>query len=790
MSNTLIEKRSLDQIEWPKLLSFLQKEAQTPLGREAAIALNPENDIDGAKKRLQETSEMRGLLESGERPPLSDVIDILPFVQAAKRRSLLDPEELTAIRNTLETGKSLQKFILSSRATIPALMEIADQILPFDQLLDLLNKTITPQGKISDYASPDLGLIRSEIQELSQSIHDKLEYFLKANFPEEYFQDDFITLRENRLVLPLKANMKGKFKGIIHDTSNTGQTYFIEPEEVVEMNNQLKITIREERKEIEKILSEVSSLIAEDEARIKSLIKAIQKIDLIYARVLLSNKLKGSPPHLSQSHGGISWLEARHPLMVLLDQEVVPNDLILESPACSMIITGPNAGGKTVAMKTIGLLSAMSQAGIFPPVAKDSSLPFFKKILVDLGDQQSLEAKLSTFSAHLKNLSEILKDANKESLVLIDEILIGTDAFEGEALAQSILEELVEKRATTIVTTHYPKLKKLPLEREDFCNASMQIDPDSGRPTYQMVSGIPGRSSALKIALEMGIPEGVVNRAKEHLGKEHQSLDRALQELEEEKRKCFSMQKELAKEKSLILQKENELSSEIALLKKEKKTKLLEEYDKWKKTLATTSRTLRELASSLGVKKSGEVSRKIKRIKKDVEAIIPDLEVPEETDWSKIKKGALIRFIENSQEGTLEEGPNRKGLLKVTLGSMTFEVDSNEIELIHRKEKKHLAQTRASSPERNYDEEIVIQTESNTCDLRGLRLDEALSQTTSFLDQASLSGDSPIVIIHGHGTARLKEGVRKYLKDSPYPAFFRPGREGEGGDGVTIVWID
>ncbi len=774
-------------LEWSKLLGVLAQSSTTPMGKRKALAITKPTDISRSRSSLQQTLEATKLLyDKSWQPNFNDIADIVELLQQIKKGGHLDRQTLYEVYVTLNSADYLVGSFDKTLKHGSVLAQIITRFRPLDELLTTFRGVFDARGMIRDDATPVLQDLRSRLDELNRMIHEKLTSLLKRRFPEEYFQDDYITIREDRLVLPMKANMKGKFRGIIHGASNTGQTYFIEPEEVVQANNDFKVLCQEERQEVENILKHCSDVLRSYDDDIIKNMEVVSDLDLLVAKAKLSMTLKGSMPELTDKNQDYILRKARHPLLCLLGQRVVASDILIPKDCYCLVISGPNAGGKTVTLKTIGLNTLLAANGILPAVAEGSCLPCCDKLLVDIGDKQSLESGLSTFSAHLQALADITKHATSASLVLLDEVVTGTNALEGSALAQALLETLVRKKVKTVVTTHYPNLKRLALSNQGFKNASMETDSSKGSPTYRLIHGVSGSSHAIEVARLSGIDAKIIDRAGELLGSAQQDLNA----IEDEKRIWENKQQELDKKQQQLATLEKDLRRNLASLEEKSAAELSSEYTQFKKDLAEARRRLREILPSLRREKSLGLKRTIdgvaKKAVESVEKIIPA------TESKPPKVGDHVRLLETEQLGVVSRGVNRQGILEATIGSVRMQLHQDEVEVAAEPQPKQ-AQMKEYRKKAATDEVVEVpltqQSHENTIDLRGRSLEDALVILEKFLDRSTLHGPDNLIVIHGHGSNRLKTGLRDYLGDSPYPLHFRSGREGEGGSGVTVILL-
>jgi DNA mismatch repair protein MutS2 len=688
LNSNLDQKIHEDFLEWSKVIDHLYSLTVTPMGKTLAVALRPFERLADAELSLQESAELLQLLKENRlKVHFSDIVDCEPLLRKTDKGGTLSKEDLRPLLISLKSSDALIQELSIFSSAAPHLEPYLRAYKNIDEVVMMLEEIIDARGEIRDSASPELQTIRIKIRELNVNIHGRLKTLLTQQFSEELFQDDYITVREDRLVLPLKANMRGKIKGIIHGSSNTGQTYFIEPEEVIQSNNEFKMACQQEQEEIEKILRNVSKVIHDYKKEISQNLQIIAKLDLMLGKAKLSLKLNGTLPKLNLIDKEFYLKAARHPLMALFTpsantKTVVPNDLSMPATCCCLMISGPNAGGKTVALKTLGLNSLLASAGILPAVGSGSSLPFCDQILVDMGDHQSIEEGLSTFSAHLKTLQRILKLATPQSLVLLDEIFSGTNAEEGSALAQAFLEELVTHRIKTVVSTHYQNLKGLPLDHQHFMNASVELDGKNGRPTYHLVYGVAGKSNAIKLAKESGIPNRVIDRALALLGPGRQRLENLENEVEKERQLLRTQQLQLTEKTNQLAQLEKELKAKLQAVADNQIEEIIADHLKLKEALAEARRRLREITPSLQAAKALSLQKTLDRISETASHVHQQLPVAQQQ--RPLKEGDEVKILQSGQIGKLLQTTNRHGQIEISIGMLRMKLHEDEVQLIEK----------------------------------------------------------------------------------------------------------
>jgi len=777
----------LGLLEWPELCGQLAGYALSSKGAALCKSLVPcISELEAARQRSL-TSEMvlfygkHGLL------PIGESGDMEPLLLRAQRGERLLGKELTQVSEFLGSVAGVRKALLREQESYPGLWGIAQALDDLAGLREAIEGAIDKEGSVTDQASPRLRLLRREARQRREAVIRRMEDFLRRQEASGFLQDSYYTLRENRFVLPVRADARSRLGGIVHDISSSGATCFLEPPWLVELNNNLKVAELEVEKEVERILSSLSSSVGLAAETLRVDLEVLARLDMIQAKARLSCALGGCEP--VRSHQGEVVLRGlRHPLLVLRGKDVVVNDLVMGPQEQVVVISGPNAGGKTVLLKALGLAALMAKAGLHIAADPGSKLPFFSKIFADIGDQQDIQQDFSTFSAHMRNLKEILQSASHGSLVLVDELAGSTDPQEGAALALAILERLMEKGALVVATTHYPQLKAWAQARPGALNAAMEFDWERLTPTYRLRQGLPGQSSALEIARKMELPEEVLEPALKRLKGDEIRLEALLRELqqqrnwlEEERSKAAAARmrlEELACNQELLVQS----------LREEKESFLREKRKRLSSEIQEAREKIRDILACL----SGTPSRKkIQESRLELEELAAGLRDGVPLPLEKIlplgeaKPGDRVHVIPLGQEGILMDDPSSgKGRVRVLLGRMEVWVDTDSLGGVGstKSQERRAGQEPLSGKWRPPGAEIPAQL-----DLRGKRADEALEELAQYLDRALLGPRLEVRIIHGHGTGALKRAVRQWLSECSWISGFRPGSRGEGGDGVTMV---
>ena len=780
---------SLQQLEFPRIIEQLQQRLATPYGFRHLATINFSRHADVVREELQKSMEMLALLEGGYPPPISGFTDITPHLDKIKPvDAYLETDALLDIKYNLQSLIEVRLFFDQHRDEAPLLQKYAQRIHMHRDIIGQIEGTIDRSGEIFDNASPELRQVRIKIRTM-ESDHKKALVKIQKQYAD-YLQDGIVTLRDGRQVLGIQPNYVNKVNGIVHGTSSSGATIFVEPMETLKISNEIQNLRIRERVEIIKILKFLTGIIRQVRNVIYFSLENIAILDVILAKARLGNELEGSAPKITEA-AVLRIFNGRHPLLVLKTgrEKVVPLSVGLGENIQTLVITGPNAGGKTVAMKTVGLLVLMTQMGIPIPADPDSEIPLVDKILVDIGDRQSLEQDLSTFSAHVVRLKQIVEEAGDRTLVLLDEVGTGTDPKEGAALAIALLSELTDKKALTIATTHHGELKAFAHENQSVENASMEFDLQTLAPTYRLRVGVPGSSYAIEIARRYGFPENLILAAKTYIGEEKDrleelilSLESRLQIAEKERREAnIKLTKAEALqnlyERQLDDHKKNKAArkqeAEVAALK------ILQEAN------ALIEKTVQEIRESQGEKAvikhaRSTVQKQRTRLEKSLQ---PDLELPKPEE--PLQKGDRVWVDSLNDAGELLDDPEGKKKVRVLVGTVTLTVDRNGIRRSNKSPKKEKAARTITGAD-------VDATSGTTAvtpelDLRGLDQQDAIDETDRYLSQALESGWEEVRIVHGKGSGVLRVAINNYLSRDKRVESKRLGRWGEGDTGVTVV---
>lgn len=782
-----MDNKTLKRLEYHKIQEQLASCAGSPLGKERVMSLSPVDDLPTILRWQAETSEGRELLRLEPTAEIGGWKDIRGSLQKAGRGALLEPEDLVAVADTLTAGRVIKNFLNERQERYPLLNELALSLTSLPDLEQKIKKAILPGGGVADGASPELAQIRRKIVNTQVHVKDHLEHIIRSPNYQKYLQDPIVTVREGRYVVPVKIEYRAQVPGIVHDQSASGATLFVEPMAVVERNNELRRLQVAERQEILRILTDLSAGVSQNAEAIEMSLDALGELDFIMAKARYSQGLEAWAP-VMEGEAVMDIRQGRHPL---LKGEVVPVSLRLGDNFDTLVITGPNTGGKTVTLKTVGLLVLMAQSGLHIPADEGSRLGIFKQVFADIGDEQSIEQSLSTFSSHMTNIVDIVCKAGRDSLVLLDELGAGTDPTEGAALAQSVLEKLHASGAGTVATTHYSELKNFAYTRERVENASVEFDAETLRPTYRLLIGKPGRSNAFEIATRLGLPGELVERAREFLTVEQvqveelmHNLERAQQEAEAERQEAF----QLANEARLLKEKCEKMEYDLA----QKRESILSKAGEEARVLVKSARLEAETAvKELREKLSGEATRtresaiqeareRLKKLQHKVNRSVPEKTVAGDAP-KDLRPGEEVFLPKFNQRGYILGPPGQGGEVQVQVGILKMNVPLKDLRRVD-KPKQGGGQSEVAGMLLGKAREI-----STELDLRGQYADEALLQVEKYLDDAYLAGLSRVTLIHGKGTGSLRIAIHKELNGHRRVKSFRLGEHGEGGFGVTVV---
>lgn len=784
-----MESAVLSTLEYNKIRDMLAERAGSVMGKELIQELVPSNDVREVQERLTETAEAREIMNNVPSIPLGGIRDVRVTIKRAELGSILEPHELLAVASMLYAARRMKGFFADLPVEAPLLQLRADQIMVLRNIETIIESTVTEQGLIRDDASSELQKIRREIKQAQSRVKEKLDSILRSGEYQKYFQDALVTMRGDRYVIPIKQEFRHNFPGIVHDQSASGATLFIEPIAIVNLNNDIKQLMAAEKNEIERILTVVTGQIAKVSTIISENLAILAQMDFVFAKAKLSIDMRAVRPIIN-SQGYINLIQARHPLIPI--EQVVPTDVHLGRHFTTLLITGPNTGGKTVTLKTVGLFALMTQAGLFIPAAADSEMPVIGNIFADIGDEQSIEQSLSTFSGHMTNLVQILKKIQADDLVLIDEIGAGTDPSEGAALAMSILEYVHGIGAKTIATTHYSELKTFAYTRDGVENASVEFDVQTLRPTYRLLIGIPGSSNAFAISRRLGLSDSIIGRAKELINKEHADFEAVLHALEEQKRsytiradeltrleqemrrvkaKVTAEEQAIAEKRSTLLAKAQE---EAAALIRQARRDAEEVIDELKAQFSEHSGRERQQAIEAARRKLKASSSQVNDLDVTGQEKLPDLTADD------IAPGMTVYVVTLKQKGEVVAVNNND--VTVQLGAMKVTVPLSACRLLA---------GAGNPPEQPKTKHISNITRTGVVarqiDIRGMNIEEAEIVLSKYIDDAVLAGLNEILIIHGKGTGALRKGVKSYLDNHSHIKAIHIADLNEGGTGATVA---
>ena len=780
-----MRERTLKVLEYKKIINKVSEYVGSALGKAKLAELEPLTDPGLIREAQQVTTEAVRILAEGEPVPMGGVFDIRLSLKRVALNGILAVSEFLELGATMRASRLMKDFLDLELDGLEFLPEWGGRLGSFPALEREIERCFNFDGEVLDSASPKLHSIRSQIKTYQNRVREKLEGIIRSGENSKYLQELLVTMRNDRYVIPVKQEYRSLFPGIVHDQSGSGATLFIEPASVVELNNQLRICEAQEVEEIERILSELSGKIKGIADYLQISVEILARLDLAFAKARYSQMIHGVEPVFNRE-GIVNLYQARHPL---LTGKVIPVSVALGKNYDTLVITGPNTGGKTVTLKTVGLLALMAQSGLHIPADSGSELPIFEEIFCDIGDEQSIEQSLSTFSSHLTNIVEILKDLRgADCLVLLDELGAGTDPTEGAALAMSILTYLHENQVRSIATTHYSELKAFAYQTPGIENAAVEFDIETLRPTYHLLTGLPGSSQAFEIAQKLGLPDFLVAEARVYISAEIAKVENMLQEIENDRKKARDdrLLSEAARAKGESYQKQYE--TELAKLRKEKADLVRQAKIEAEEILINARREsenlLRRLREAPQAEKAQIVNEGRQKIGVELTKIREELAEPKvrrQTAPEKLQLGAKVRSVSLNQTGTILELNGETAL--VQLGIMKVNLAITELELVT-EEKVKVKRTPQKTGFTGFEAAEQITTEIS---LRGMTVDEALYELGKYLDQALLAGLNRFRVVHGKGTGVLRQAVWQYLKENSMIQSFQYAEQNEGGLGATVV---
>jgi DNA mismatch repair protein MutS2 len=793
-----MDSKTLNVLEYPKILGQLAGFCDFSASMDLARALEPTSSYELATARIAETTEARKLL-SMESAGVGAAHDIRPQADLAARGGVLDPHALLDVKSTLISCRDLKKSFEKRAEEYPRLTQIVLGLPDTHGLVDSITRILSDRGEILDSASPKLADIRRSLRVAQDRLMARLQKYVTDSKTVSMLQEPIITMRDGRYVIPLRAEFKGKIKSIIHDQSSSGATLFVEPLPVVEANNEIRELQLAQRDEERRILAQVSSLIGEHATELKYGVENLAALDLAFAKAKYADELKASEPIIHELKVAglkpsnlptLKLIEARHPL--LDPNNVVPIDIDPAPGTRAIVITGPNTGGKTVSLKTLGLLVVMAQSGLHIPAQSGSELPCFHSVWADIGDEQSIEQSLSTFSGHITNIIRIIKKIDHRSLVIFDELGSGTDPQEGAAIARAILSHLLDVGAMTLVATHYPELKTFAHGTDGVVNASLEFDIKTLRPTYKLTLGLPGRSNALLIAQKLGLPQAIIDSARAEINPLDLRADKLLDDIRKERNRTSREREKLEKARTKFEVQTYDLEKRLEKIEDERRETLAKARAEGELEVAVLKQNMDSLKQQL--KKAKQPLEAIKLIEEKIEKIEEKVEQPVERRQMVDRGSATVHRQLSLGERVTVSTLNAEGVV-TALGESDAEVQIGTIRMRARlSDLVRRQQTVDDKPKT-----VITQTSSTVhrqssspgmeVDLRGLMAEDALDKMERYLEQAFLSGLPFVRIIHGKGTGRLRQAVREALRGHEYVSKFEEGGSTEGGEGVTVAML-
>lgn len=786
----MMKERTLRVLEFTKIRDMLTEKALTPLGAEKCQVLVPSTNFQEISEWQEETEEALVVLTYVGGHPMASFSDVRPYLALCDKGATLSPKALLEIATLMRACRTARSALVTERDNTPRLKEKASLLGSFRNLEDDITTAILSEDEIADKASNELANIRRHLRGATERIKERLNSMIRSSAYQKYLQDPILTMRNDRYVLPVKAEYRASVPGLVHDQSASGATLFIEPMAAVEMGNELKQWEAKEKQEIERILAALSAEVAPYAVQLKENLELLAELDFAFAKGLLSRDMSGVTPKMNRD-GFINIIRGRHPL---IDREkVVPSNLWMGREFTTLIITGPNTGGKTVTLKTMGLFTLMAQAGLHVPADLGTELAVFQQVFADIGDEQSIEQSLSTFSGHMTNIVGIMNEVTTDDLVLFDELGAGTDPTEGAALAQTILTALLRKQVRTLATTHYSELKAFALSTPGVENASVEFNVETLRPTYRLSIGVPGKSNAFEISRKLGLSEGLIDEAKKLLSTEDKRFEDVIanaeyhrQVAEKERKLAEQAAAETTKlrDEAEFLRWEMEAKREASLRKaKDEARRILENA---RRESESVMRELKQMKKSAASGPDMQAAALRKRLEDGIDSLSEGLaqkadrvDKPPKT----LKVGDEVEILNLKTRGVVLSAPDAKGEVQLQAGIVKLKAHISQLRLV----KEEPAKKQKSSF--HAETGAMTRTVPMECDVRGMALDEAIPVVDQYLDEAVLASLTEVSIIHGKGTGVLRSGIQQHLRRHPHVKSFRLGVYGEGESGVTVVTL-
>lgn len=792
----IASEKVLAKLDFGTIRERLGAHCMLPGAKELAQDLNPVADLRLVKQMLRETDEGKMLLRLSPLFSVRGAREIRPYLERCDRGGLLSSEELLEVRDTLKTARQIRNTVVEANqpgknnySELFSIREIVEAIIPQKNIEDEITRCISEDGNVNDRASEELARLRRSKQTTQQRIKESLDGILKNQGYQKMLQDNVITTRGDRYVVPIKLEYGSAFPGIVHDQSASGATVFIEPMVVVQLGNELREIVLKENREIQRILQQLTALIAVKVEEINVIYQALAKVDFILAKARLSEDMEAGSPLLVNKQE-VKLIRARHPL---LTGPVVPISVELGNRYRFLVITGPNTGGKTVTLKTIGLMAVMTQCGLHIPAESDSKMGIFTRVFVDIGDEQSVEQSLSTFSGHMTNIVDIMEEADERSLVLFDELGAGTDPAEGAALAMAILSELLERGSCGVATSHYGTLKTFAYNTPGIENASVEFDPETLKPTYRLLTGIPGRSNAFFIAQRLGLNQKILEKARTFISERQmqesdllENLEDTQREMEIQKRKIEEEQKEAQLKIQELKRKNNELEERYEEILHKAKEEAVEIVRRARLDAESIIKEIKEAQKKERREQEAATARARQGLKKLSEDVYQGGKSGRDKGGPRphqVEPGMMVYMPNLRQKGQVLQKPDNNNEVLIQAGIMKVTVPLSEIRLIDDTRKpEHFEKTMRGSF--GISKAVNLRSE---IDLRGKLVEEAIELLDKYLDDAVITGINQVSVIHGKGTGALRTGIHQFLKKHPHVSAYRLGEYGEGDTGVTIV---
>jgi len=783
-----MNEKALRVLEYYKIKDILKGYTQTVAAKDLIDELRPYNNIYEIREHLEETKEAFALLTKKGSPPFEGIYDVRDALSRVEKGAALMPGQLLKIAQMLRCARRFKEYISHKEGeeNYRVIEDICIGIVAFKKLEDDIFIAIIGEDEISDKASTTLYNIRKSLKEKNSSVKDKVNSLIRSN--AKFLQDALYTIRGDRYVLPVKAEHKGAVPGLVHDQSSSGSTLFIEPMSLVNLNNEIKELMLKEKAEVERILAELSAKVYGSITAVKNNANIVWELDFIFAKAKYASEINGNCPNVNED-GVVDIIEGRHPL--INPKVVVPSSVYLGREFTSLVITGPNTGGKTVTLKTVGLLHLMAMSGLMIPAKEHSTVSFFNEVFADIGDEQSIEQSLSTFSSHMTNIVNIINEADKKSLVLFDELGAGTDPTEGAALAVSILENLRRRGTRIVATTHYSELKGYALKTTGVENASVEFDVETLRPTYRLLIGVPGKSNAFEISRRLGLPDYIISEAKESISKDTLQFEDLIQSLQEKSIKAEADAREAEKLKLEIAKIKDKYEEKMYNFQKTRDNAIIEAQREAKRYIKAAKeeadsilKNIREM-EMMGY--SSDARQKLederKKLKEKLEKAEDKAAVSARDDGeelTKVKEGQEVFLPSLNQKVIILSLPDNKGEVQVQAGIMKINVKLKELRAskITQEEKKRIVKKQMN---------LNTASVASSVDLRGMDSEEAIFTVDKYLDDAYRAGYHEVSIIHGKGTGVLRQAITDMLKRHSHVKSHRLGNYGEGGTGVTVV---